>query len=96
MSDKDSLWVVRFTCVSVFVALMMFEWHRWPNGSPLLGPLGVLWYNGLRDYAWAYCLISIVALLAFLIRPHPITAAISLLGVINWLFCGLMAMGIGC
>jgi len=35
-------------------------------------------------------------LFAFLLEPHAVTALISLPGAVNWLFWGVMALGIGC
>jgi hypothetical protein len=74
---------------------MVREWNRWPNGSPLLGPLGIIWHNGLAE-GLVPCAISLALLFAFLFRPHWITAMISVFGVLNWLFWGVVATGIGC
>jgi hypothetical protein len=35
-------------------------------------------------------------LFAFLFKPRPVTAAISLFGVLNWWVWGIIAEGIGC
>jgi hypothetical protein len=90
------LWPARLTCAGAFAALVILEWNRWPNVSPVLGPLGMLWYGGLDVQAIMFCAISLAILFAFLLKPHPMTAMISFLGAMNWLFWGVMALGIGC
>lgn len=75
---------------------MEYEWTRWPDGSLLLGPLGLIWYDGLRPDNLTLCGLSVAMVFAFLIRPHSASAAVSLLGVLNWLFWGVVALGIGC
>jgi hypothetical protein len=62
----------------------------------MLGPLGIIWYNGIGGESLALAALSLVALFAFLLKPHAATALISMLGVVNWLFWGVMALGIGC
>ncbi len=86
----------RLMCAGAFLALMVFQWNRWPDGSPLLGPLGITWYNGIDGGTIVLCAISLVMVFAFLFKPHIVTAVISLLGAMNWLFWGVMALGIGC
>lgn len=88
--------IVRLMCAAAFPASMVFEWRRWPDGSPLLGPLGIIWYNGIDGESIVLCAISLVMVFAFLMKPHMVTAVISLLGAMNWLFWGVMALGIGC
>jgi hypothetical protein len=88
--------VARLGCATAFGGLMVFEWFRWPNGSPLLGPVGLIWYNGLGFTSLALCAISLAMLSAFLFRPNTVTGLISLLGGLNWVFWGVMAKGIGC
>jgi hypothetical protein len=90
------LWLARVTCGGVFVGSMAYEWTHWPNGSPVLGPLGMIWYGFVNGENLALCTISLAMLFAFLIKPHTITAAISLLGMVNWLFWGILAQGVGC
>jgi hypothetical protein len=88
--------VCRLTAVGVFVASMAYEWGSGPNGGPLLGPLGLIWYGGLSAGSFVLCAISVTLLIAFLIKPHIATAVISILGAINWLFWGMAVLGIGC
>ncbi|HEY7427928.1 MAG TPA: hypothetical protein VH682_27090 [Gemmataceae bacterium] len=79
-----------------FAALMVYEWNRWPDGSFLLGPFGLLWYYGFGCEGVALCAISLAMLFAFFLRPNSIMARVSLFGGMNWLFWGVMAQGIGC
>jgi hypothetical protein len=90
------LWLARFACGGLFGWLMVYEWNCWPNGTALLGPLGIIWYNGFRDQILVFCVVSLVALFAFLLKPNKLTAVISVIGLVNWLFWGVMALGIGC
>ncbi len=92
----DWLWLARVTFILAFAALMIYEWNRWPNGSPLLGPIGVIWYNGFEEGIIVFCAISLIAVFACLLKPNEMTAAISFIGILNWLFWGVMALGIGC
>ena len=96
VSGSAWLWLARLTCGGAFAALMVYEWNCWPNGSPLLGPLGIIWYNGSGAESLVLCAISLAMVFAFLFKPHAITAAISLLGGLNWLFWGVVGAGIGC
>lgn len=90
------LWLARLMCGVTFVALMVFEWHRWPGGSPCLGPLGFIWHNGIDTENLVLCVISLAMVFAFVLKPHALTALISLLGGVNWLFWGSLALTIGC
>jgi hypothetical protein len=74
---------------------MAYEWYRWPDGSVFLGPLGLIWYNGLEIDGLIISAVSVCALFAFPVMPRSITAAISLFGMLNWVFWGFMALGIG-
>ena len=96
VSGLTAPWLARLGCPVAFGALMVIEWNRWPNGSPLLGPVGIIWYNGIGVESVVLCAISLAVLFAFLLKPHAVTALISLLGGMNWLFWGVMALGIGC
>lgn len=89
-------WLVRLVCAAAFSALMTVEWKRWPDGSPLLGPLGIVWYNGIGMESAAICAISLAMLFAFPMKPGLITALVSLVGAVNWFFWGVVALGIGC
>src|SRR5262245_19250835 len=95
-SRSSGLCLARVLCAGAFAALLIWEWSRWPNGSPLLGPLGIIWYNSISGESLALAALSLIALFAFLLKPHAATALISVLGVVNWLFWGVMALGIGC
>lgn len=99
MSKHHHAWLwlpLRLALTGAWILWMFQEWRRWPNGSPVLGPLGLAWYGGFDWPTIVFCAISAVALLAFLLKPHPVTAFISILGALNWLFWGKMAEGIGC
>lgn len=96
VSQSFWFWIVRLTIATAFPLLIIYEWNRWPNGSQWLGPFGMLWYSGFDISNLMLVIISIVLLFAFLIKPHPMTALISMLGVINWTFWGMVAEGIGC
>jgi hypothetical protein len=90
------LWVARLMFGGAVVGVMIYEWNRWPNGSRWLGPVGFIWYNGAGCFELPLCAFSLALLFAFLLRPHPISAVISLFGVVNWLCWGEVAKGIGC
>jgi hypothetical protein len=86
--------LLRFAFSIGFFALMAYEWNRWPNGNVLLGPLGLIWYNGLEIETLVLSGASMGAVLAFVVKPHFICATVSILGVLNWFFWGLMVQGI--
>jgi len=88
--------MVRLTVSVAFPVLIIYEWKRWPNGSEWLGPFGMMWYNGFDVASLIIILVSLIMLLAFLIKPKPLTGLISMLGFINWIFWGMVAQGIGC
>lgn len=102
VSQSLWFWIMRLTVVALFPLLIVYEWKRWPNGSQWLGPFGLMWYSGGEFHVAGLILglllivVSLGFLFAFLIKPHPITALISMLGVINWTFWGMVAEGIGC
>ncbi|MFT3880328.1 MAG: hypothetical protein QM703_11790 [Gemmatales bacterium] len=96
VSQSFWFWMARLTLVPAFAVFIVFEWRRWPNGSQWLGPLGMLWYSGHDVSNLILVMISLVLLFAFLIKPHPLTALISMLGILNWTFWGMVAEGIGC
>jgi hypothetical protein len=77
-------------------ATMVYEWKHWPDGSPLLGPLGIIWYNGFDGEGFVLCVISVALVFTFFLKPHAVTTVLFLLGILNWLFWGIMAQGIGC
>jgi hypothetical protein len=90
------LQAARIACFVGLAAWMMFEWHRWPNGSSALGPLGLVWYGESGIQSLLLCSISVLLVLAFLIRPNAFTAVISALGAFHWAFWGTIALGAGC
>jgi hypothetical protein len=95
-SGSAWLWVARLAFTAAFSALMLYEWMCWPNGSALLGPLGLIWYNGLTGETIALCAVSLAFVFAYVIWPRAVAAGVSLLGVVNWLCLGELAKGIGC
>lgn len=96
VSRAATLCLARLGCAWGFCVWMFIEWLVWPNGSALLGPIGIVWYNGIGLDSFVLCTASWAMLFAFLCRPHVVTALISLVGAANWLFWGVMALGIGC
>lgn len=97
MKGSQRRWMIgRLIWAVAFLVLVVFEWNRWPNGTPLLGPLGMVWYNGIGRDSIVLCAVSLAMVFAFLFKPHTVTAVISVLGVMNWLFWGVLALGIGC
>jgi hypothetical protein len=90
------LWPARLACTGAFAALMGYEWTHWPNGSPLLGPLGIVWYNGMDVATLVLCAGSLAMAFAFLLKPHPAMAVLSLLGGGNWWLWGVLAVSMGC
>jgi hypothetical protein len=91
-----ALWLARVVFGGAFVALMLYEWSRWPNGRALLGPLGLVWYDHGSAEGLILYVLSIAMLFAFLLRPNGGMALVSLLGLLNRIFWGVMAEGIGC
>lgn len=77
-------WLVRAVSVAAFAVLMSWEWSRWPNGTPLLGPLGIVWYNGWGADNLALLVLSFLALAAYLGKPNIVTGVISGLGVVSF------------
>ncbi len=88
--------VARVTTVALAAGWLVREWHQWPNGSAMLGPLGFVWYNGPSAANLACCAVGLVLVLAFPVRPGAITAGVSVFGLFFWAFMGVLALGIGC
>ena len=88
--------LIQSLSIGGFAVLMYWEWTRWPNGTALFGPLGLIRYNGADPANLLLVTASLTALLAFPIKPSVATAVASSLAIINWLIWGLMASGIGC
>jgi len=88
--------LLRFAAAGAFVAWMGYEWCRWPNGSAMLGPLGLIWYLGPDWFGVIATCVLLLVVLAFPLKPHPLTALLSLLGLVAWWLVGAMAKGIGC
>ena len=86
----------RLAAVAPAACWLVYEWHRWPNGSILLGPLGLVWYYGPEPGNLACCAAGLLLVLAYPIRPGALSAGLSLLGLLFWVFMGAMAEGIGC
>ena len=89
-------WAIRLSEIPLFGSLLIYEWNRWPNGSPLLGPLGFVWYNGSDPCSLACCFCGLLLIFAFPFKPSAPTAILSLLGLLLWFFMGMLADGIGC
>ena len=87
---------LRVACIVGFGGLMAWEWMRWPNGSRLLGPLGLIWYGFTDPGTVLLSIISVLCVILVLLWPRWIACLISLLGLVNWVFWGMMAQGIGC
>jgi hypothetical protein len=88
--------LTRVAVVAVAADWLAYEWRRWPNGSAMLGPLGLVWYNGPTVGNLAYCAVGLALVLAYPMRPGALTAALSAFGLLLWVFLGVMAEGIGC
>jgi hypothetical protein len=93
---RIACWLLRLAAAGAFVAWMAYEWRRWPNGSAMLGPLGLIWYQGPDGFSLAATCVLLPAVLAFPLKPHPVTAVLSLLGLGAWWLLGAVAKGIGC
>jgi hypothetical protein len=93
---RTILWGLRLAIVGLFGVWMLVEWRIWPQGSALVGPLGAIWYNGTDLFTLALCAALLAAIFAFPFRPSVITALVSFLGLLVWIFFGYMAKGIGC
>ena len=87
--------VARLAAVALAAGWLVYEWHRWPNGTALLGPLGLVWYNGPTLDNLACCAVGLLVL-AYPVRPGLPTALISVIGLLVWVFLGAAAHGIGC
>jgi hypothetical protein len=90
------VWALRVAATGSFTALMALEWSLWPNGSPLLGPLGIIWYNGADPCTLTITAFLLPVVFAFPLKPCLLTALLSLLGLMAWTFLGVIAIGIGC
>ncbi len=53
-------------------------------------------YDGFEASSCVLIAISAAAVFAFLIKPHILTALISIFGLLAWLAIGLVIEGIGC
>jgi hypothetical protein len=96
LAALHGLWGVRLACVALAAGWLFYEWNRWPDGSALLGPLGFIRYNGPDVGNVACCVVALLVVLAFPLKPSGLTAVVSVLGVLLWLFLGAVAHGIGC
>jgi hypothetical protein len=89
-------WPLRLAVVGSFGARLAWEWARWPDSSPLLGPLSSIRYNGADSETVAISVLLLAAVLAFPLRPRVWTGALSAVAVVVWLFLGALASCIGC
>jgi hypothetical protein len=87
---------LRLAVVALFGAGLAYEWARWPNGSALLGPLGIIWYNGADGESVGLTVLLLPAVLAFPLKPCCFTGILSALAFYVWLILGALALGIGC
>lgn len=91
------LWLLlRVGAVGSFLVFMAYEWQQWPNGSPWLGPLGLIWYFGVDACSLAPCLVLFLLIVSFPFRPRTLTAVASAIGLLAWRAIGVIAQGIGC
>ncbi len=89
--------------VGLFIVVMYVEWLNKStlgpgNASPVFGPFHFVTDvapENIRDGIVA-CVILIPMIFLFFIWPHPITALVSLVGVLIWLFLGVIGKSIGC
>jgi hypothetical protein len=82
---------LKVAAVVAFAAWLAYEWVVWPNGSPLLGPLGFVRYAGADACSVAVVLFLLPLVLAFVWRPCHLTALLSLLGLLLWTLLGAAA-----
>jgi hypothetical protein len=90
------LWTIRLAAIGLFAVGMAIEWSTWPNGSALLGPLGMVWYFGLEPISLLCCALLIPVISAFLLKPSVATAFMSAFGLVIWILMGVVAKGVGC
>lgn len=95
-SSERWTWFARAAGCAVVFAVFVWEWMRWPSGSRLLGPIGMIWYNGADALLIVISAFTLACHLAVVIWPRWFMALISLFGVVNWLFWGAVVQGIGC
>ena len=97
---KTDAWLIRGMLLLVwtgfFIGVMAYEWHVWPNGSSVFGPFWFIRYNGMDPCTVIIILIVSVMLFAFPFKPHLLTFLLFVLGVLLWLFLGVIGQGIGC
>jgi hypothetical protein len=61
--------LARVAAVALAAGWLAYEWQRWPNGTALLGPLGLVWYNGPTAGNLACCAVGLALVLGYLVRP---------------------------
>jgi hypothetical protein len=82
------------TAIALAMGYLRTEWTLAPNASGLLGPLWIAWYGGVAG--WILAIVLLPSVLAFLLKPHPITALISSIAFALWLFLGMVGRATGC
>jgi len=80
--------------VLLCTAWLAAEWFWAPNGTLLFGPLFFVWY-GIPGGS-LFVVVLFPCLFAYVAKPNPATAAVSLLALMLWLLLGKLGGSIGC
>jgi hypothetical protein len=102
---RAAFWLVLrvIGCVAIFAAWMYMEWRNKTapgirHASPLFGAFHFVTDSSERNVecgTWL-CVFVIPCIFSYPIKPHWCTAMLTLLGLILWLFLGLVGSGIDC
>ena len=80
--------------IAVAVGILSVKWRPPFNHEALFGPLLIAQQG---DFAgWVLAFILLPSIFAVVLKPHPVTAVISVLAFLFWVFLGAVGPGIGC
>lgn len=95
--DGPSFSIAGRLCILIlFFAWMGLQWHAWPLGGELLGPLAMTHFGGHERDGVVLTVIILPMMCTFLFRPNPVTLLISAIGIALWIAAGVLAVGIAC
>ena|SRR6266851_4179501 len=82
----------------LFCALMYSEWLHKNQASFLFGPLHCATDVAPENVRFGIFLsiVLVPMMFAYLVKPHWTTAVLSLIGILSWLFLGVICEGISC
>ncbi|MEZ5942709.1 MAG: hypothetical protein R3C18_15050 [Planctomycetaceae bacterium] len=86
----------RLTYLVVLGAVIAFGFSDYPMARIALGPIGLIGFVEIGNATVVICAYSLLMLVAFPLKPNWLTAVVSGAGTLNWMFWGLMVLGIAC